>query len=188
MAIIGNQGSGGSTPPESTTPRVGTYQIPAGKFARVTVTDTSTTFTINAVVTITATLVSTTFSAPYNVYNTTRWTNTTPYTLVGNFTMPSGGSNLTYGVIDPSAGANSRTTHGSTGLEQTKTMLTAASANMGLWIPPGHVIRQFSNSATNLTGYLELQAWQPHFEKTFWVPELTNLNGTRYIVEEYITG
>ena len=147
--------------PESTTVKTGSYNVPSNRIARVTVTDTTATFTIDgatAVPAVTATPVAQTVANG------------------AGYTVPS--DSIFEGIAFP--GTATTSTLDVQGLA----MNTAPNQLDNLKVGPGHLIDTASAQTYNLVGYVR-QIETERKDKVFVVPGGTVLNGTRYVVELY---
>lgn len=158
--------------PDSVSIQTSTYTIPSGKYARVTVTDFTADFTIDSVVAIEK--IRFTGSAS-NIVSGTKFTNTSPYTLMGTITATNG----TQGVY---SNANNNQYSPYTG------GLMSFSPGSGIGSIP---VVMKPNDTIDVTSpgtgtvWWDLHAANEPQTKEFWVSSGTDLDGSRYIVELY---
>jgi len=177
--------------PDSVAIKTSSYTIPAGFYARVIATNFETDFTIDSVIAIEKTYYTATTAASAGV----KFTNTTPYKLIGGF---AGGGNslvainiasdstnsLMYGAVGspfasstPSAFATggTRTAFNFSSSHQTNNLQVA------IYMNPNDVMYQVTAVATKYT----ITAMDAPTEFITWVPTGTDLDGSSYVVELY---
>lgn len=157
--------------PDSVSIKTSSYTVPSGKYARVTVTDYSSDFTIDSVVAVEQaefTGTSTTNSLG------TLFTNNSPYILVGTMETTNNASVQVYS---------------SSGRIQ-QNWYIGAPMNINASTNTAEVILKPSDrlqctSPAPGTFYYSLSAINPPTQTEFWVTSGTDLDGSRYIVELY---
>ena len=153
--------------PVSTEVKTGTYTIPTGKYARVTVIDGGTVFEIDSVVA----------REPYNQSSSSTivgtgllFTNSTPFTLYGSMTITSNSDVSVYAVGNTAFTANFRLYNNA-----------SAPSSLEIKMNPGDFIR--CDTATGGVARWNLNT-EAAFDKTvFWAPTATDIEADRYIVE-----
>jgi hypothetical protein len=190
--------------PISTTIKTGAYTVPMGYRARVRPTNLETDFTVDTVVAVEKTkyIGSTAITATGTVF-----TNTSAYCLVGGVVSNGNGADQ-YNVINPNvatginfyqtvgnpfnSGTNAGTpiaaaatnSWGNKGV--TGTTATSDVSNVrGLFIPQDCAIYASEASTGSPAYHYSLTAMSLPTPDWFWVPEDTDLDGTRYVVELY---
>lgn len=163
--------------PASTTPRTGAYTIPAGRYARVKVTDFSDDFTIDSVVaTPQLKFVGSSAMTSTGIV----FTNTSQYILEGSLYISST-SDPVFGIAIVSTFAGSGFSFG-----QEKQTVEPGSETQQVTLSPGDRI-EITNNALNdtINWQLVARSYAP-ISNEFWVPPSTQLSGLGYVVEEYI--
>jgi hypothetical protein len=164
--------------PASVSIKTSSYTIPAGRYAKVSVTDFKTDFTIDGSVAIEQMQFDSSAStgSVASVFS-----NSTPYPLVGNMIQS---STAIVSITDAMAGAsNYPSKHPYTGNAMT---MTTGNTSIEIYLNPNDRI-YITNSAGG-TVYWNLMAVVQPVQSEFIVPTGTQLNGSRYIVEEYVIG
>jgi hypothetical protein len=157
--------------PTSIAIKTSSYSIPATSYAKVTVIDHATDFTIDGVTAIPATVYSAGWSG---TTSGTKFTNTSPWPLIGSITNQTNAIAVT---VRNSTTATAQVNPYSNAAQTT----AVASANIGAYLPVGAYIECASGGAGS--GSYQLQAVIEPSQKVFWVPPSTALVGSRYVVE-----
>ena len=154
--------------PVSSTVKTSSYTVPSGKYARVSVSDTTADFTIDAVIVISATSRS---GSAISTTTGVKFTNSSPYPLRGSVTGD-GATAATvriYPVGSNSSGAQ-------------KYELTTITTQDEVLLNVGDTI-EVTAIGTGSTVYWNFDATTAPFQKEYWVPAGTVLNGAKFMVE-----
>jgi hypothetical protein len=174
--------------PTSTTIKTGAYTVPTGSRARVRPTSLETDFTIDTVIAVEAVVYT-----GSSTTNGTFFTNTTCYTLVGSCSTTTSGSGGAFKVEYPSNTQAMPYSESSWGAGFTDTVVQASlfsqntsgpnpsSPSMAVTVPANCKIT-YANSTNRVYHLHAKTVYSPDW---FWVPEDTDLDGTRYVVELY---
>jgi hypothetical protein len=171
--------------PTSTTIKTSTYTVPMGYRARVRPTSLETDFTIDAVVTVEKTHYTGSSASSGIIF-----TNTSCYTLAGGCVQ---NNTRTVYVEHPSYATSAVDAPGilrypSNGNGTSTTSTTANNQKTGSASHCSPTLTMVMNSKLGVDGgttYYALDAIGVQTPDWFWVPEDTDLNGSRYVVELY---
>lgn len=162
--------------PDSVSIKTSSYTIPSGKYARVTVTDFTSDFTIDSVVAIEQCEFQGTIGSGAGAI---RFTNTTNYALKGHFWLESTGFLYVNQKSLPTATVAALILkHTYTGNSMTLT----SQGSREIILYPDDVIY---GAASSSDGGYSLRSENEPAQTEFWVPSGTDLDGSRYIVELY---